>query len=237
MNYYKLYHNLVSFRLKYPASGYTERHHIIPRSMGGVDDDTNIVTLTGREHWIAHLFLYKIYKNSQMAHACHMMAMRCEERGVPQVRNSRMYEQIRKICAKATSKRMKLAQKGERNSQYGTRYICNVVLKENRKIRREDEVPEGWILGRNRWKEIDKRAERSKREKLQKYIKITNGKTNKYLKYKDQLPVPEGWVVGVTMTDEHRLKNSIRMTGRNKLLKGGPGQGGWRKRKEDNSNL
>jgi len=38
---------------------YTEKHHIIPKSMGGSNDKTNLVKLTAREHYIAHLLLTK----------------------------------------------------------------------------------------------------------------------------------------------------------------------------------
>jgi len=148
MNYQAAYNRLITYRQEHPAQGYTERHHIIMRSMGGSDDSTNLVVLTGREHWIAHLLLHKIHRNSQTAHACHMMAMRCEERGIPYVRNSRMYEKIRKECAKLCSIRMKVSQSGKGNSQYGTHWICNTELQENKKISKDADIPTGWTLGR-----------------------------------------------------------------------------------------
>lgn len=40
-------------------SGYTESHHIIPRSLGGDNSSDNIVRLTAREHFICHLLLAK----------------------------------------------------------------------------------------------------------------------------------------------------------------------------------
>jgi hypothetical protein len=39
---------------------YTERHHIIPKSIGGSDDQSNLVRLTAREHFICHLLLPKM---------------------------------------------------------------------------------------------------------------------------------------------------------------------------------
>lgn len=57
---------------------YTERHHIIPRSLGGNDDCTNIVRLTTREHFIAHLLLCRMCAKAQdhrkMLFAFQMMA-------------------------------------------------------------------------------------------------------------------------------------------------------------------
>ena len=83
MNYKKIYDELIQFRKLNKAEGYTENHHIIPRSLGGSNDKDNLVELTGREHWVAHMLLYKVTKSYKMAHACHMMAMMCEERGIP----------------------------------------------------------------------------------------------------------------------------------------------------------
>jgi len=33
-------------------TGYIERHHILPRSLGGDDTDGNVVALTAKEHFI-----------------------------------------------------------------------------------------------------------------------------------------------------------------------------------------
>jgi len=152
MNWSKIYKQLIDKRISNPPKlGYTEKHHILPRSLKGSDDPSNLVSLTGREHWIAHLLLNKIHKKSETAYACHMMAMKCEERGIPEIRNSRMYETIRIECQKYNSRIMKLKQKGERNSQFGTMWICNLDLKENRKIKKDEAIPEGWIKGRNKW--------------------------------------------------------------------------------------
>lgn len=41
--------------------GIVERHHIIPRSMNGLDDPENLVYLTPEEHFVAHELLVKIY--------------------------------------------------------------------------------------------------------------------------------------------------------------------------------
>lgn len=41
--------------------GYSEKHHILPRSMGGGDELSNIIVLTLRQHYIAHWMLWKAY--------------------------------------------------------------------------------------------------------------------------------------------------------------------------------
>lgn len=62
MDYQKIYDNLMKKRLENPPTGKFERHHIVPRSLGGSNNDDNIVKLTYREHFMAHLLLCKIYK-------------------------------------------------------------------------------------------------------------------------------------------------------------------------------
>lgn len=66
MNYIRIYNELIHHALEreYPDC-YFEKHHIIPKSMGGTDD--NIVNLTFKEHYIAHLLLAKIYGGNWMA--------------------------------------------------------------------------------------------------------------------------------------------------------------------------
>jgi len=78
MNYQKVYDQLMFraiCRTDSPTAltGYSEKHHIVPKSMGGSNKKVNLVALTPREHYIAHHLLYKIHKNRSMAHAWFMM--------------------------------------------------------------------------------------------------------------------------------------------------------------------
>ena len=75
MDYIKI-HNLIVERAKTRVlEGYTERHHIIPRCLGGTNDKENIVKLTAREHFIVHKLLCLIYPNESKLHwAAFMMA-------------------------------------------------------------------------------------------------------------------------------------------------------------------
>lgn len=64
MNYKKIYDDLILKRTSDPAKENVEKHHIIPKCIGGSNDSANIVCLTAREHFIAHVLLCKIYPNS-----------------------------------------------------------------------------------------------------------------------------------------------------------------------------
>ena len=63
MNYSKQYELLIKNRVDNPIVNgeYTEKHHILPKSMGGSNGKHNIVSLTAREHFVAHKLLYKIH--------------------------------------------------------------------------------------------------------------------------------------------------------------------------------
>ena len=55
---------------------YTEKHHIIPRCMGGTNNPTNLVRLTPEAHYVAHQLLVKIYPdNHKLVFAVQAMAM------------------------------------------------------------------------------------------------------------------------------------------------------------------
>lgn len=66
MNYIKHYRNLCLSRQALnrtkSSSEYYENHHIQPKSLGGSNENSNLVLLTPKEHYIAHLLLYKHYK-------------------------------------------------------------------------------------------------------------------------------------------------------------------------------
>ena len=50
---------------------YTEKHHIIPRSLGGDDLTSNLVRLTAREHFVCHLLLTKMTTGLHLRSMCY----------------------------------------------------------------------------------------------------------------------------------------------------------------------
>lgn len=97
MNYKKIYDQLVEKARprgldKNKHEGYFEIHHIVPRCMGGGDEESNLVMLTGREHFIVHMLLWKAYPdNTPLTYAAMMMS----NRAVCKV-NSRTYAALRR---------------------------------------------------------------------------------------------------------------------------------------------
>lgn len=64
MNYQKIYDNIIRRGQNRILEGYSEKHHIVPRCIGGINDATNLVSLTPEEHYLCHLLLVKIHPNN-----------------------------------------------------------------------------------------------------------------------------------------------------------------------------
>lgn len=75
MDYQKIYTNLIENCKNKEYLEYTEKHHIIPKCMGGTDGPENIVELSAREHFIAHMLLFKIHRTKELAYAMNMMTV------------------------------------------------------------------------------------------------------------------------------------------------------------------
>lgn len=70
MNYQKIYNNLINRATRRISEGYVEKHHIVPRCLGGTDAKENVVSLYPEEHYLAHLLLCKVNKgNSKLLYA------------------------------------------------------------------------------------------------------------------------------------------------------------------------
>ena len=101
----KMYFSLIERAKNRVLRGYSERHHIIPKSLGGVvKDKSNIVRLTGREHLIAHKLLYRMVltKNNKFKMACALHRMRNPTHS-DYILSSKEFERIRIIHAKEIS--------------------------------------------------------------------------------------------------------------------------------------
>ena len=75
MNYKWHYDRLMQTRKNriLEAGIYYEKHHIVPKSLGGSNSKENLVSLTAREHFLAHWLLYRIHRNKEMALAFNAM--------------------------------------------------------------------------------------------------------------------------------------------------------------------
>ena len=113
MDYSRHYQHLIAkhgYVTKPDDDNYYERHHIIPKSLGGSNKEDNLTYLTGKAHYVAHYLLYKIHGTGPMAYAFAMTSM-MDEDGRRHVPNGRSYA----VALKARS----IAMTGRNNPRYG----------------------------------------------------------------------------------------------------------------------
>lgn len=146
MNCRKAYFKIIRNRRDNPLKGcYLESHHIIPRSLGGKDFITNLVSLTAREHFIVHWLLSKMFtdkvKKAKMIMAFAMMLVSAKNQNRYKF-TSRQFQYLRELHSNS----MKLLQAGEKNSQFGKIWITDG--ESNDRIDEQKELPLGWVRGR-----------------------------------------------------------------------------------------
>ena len=112
MNKYTTWYTAITDRARTrKLEGYTERHHVIPKSLNGTDDKTNLVDLTAREHFICHWLLTKMYTGeakSKMIYALNGMKRNGKfTQRYETLVTSRVYENLKKEFSIVHSATMK----------------------------------------------------------------------------------------------------------------------------------
>lgn len=149
MNYERIYNEIIKRSKNRILVEYKERHHILPKSLGGLDDKTNIAVLTAREHFLCHWLLCRMHKDNKNAYPKMVKAfnMMLRARGATHNRYvpgySRIYETMRKELSIVSKENI-----GERNSQHGTMWVHNREIKQSKKVISGAVLEDGWELGR-----------------------------------------------------------------------------------------
>jgi len=181
MNYQNIYDRLINKAKVRVCSFHTENHHIIPKCIGGNDNDENLVKLTPEEHYVAHQLLAKIHKdNPKLIYAAAMMMSNRP--------NNKIYGWIKRKQAIAYSK-----QYTGRKSGY--MWITNGT--DSKIVKNTTPIPENWFLGR-----IGRKQSENSKAKISKSVKgkylnmkwITNGISNTRIHKTKE--IPPGWYLG-----------------------------------------
>lgn len=76
MNYQKHYDALIARARNRVPEGYVEKHHVIPKCMGGGNEKSNLVRLTPEEHCTAHILLTRVFPGEpKLVYAANLMTV------------------------------------------------------------------------------------------------------------------------------------------------------------------
>lgn len=113
MNYEKIYYDFCSSRQQMNREKnkgtYFEEHHIKPKSLFPElkNDKTNLVLLTPREHYLAHLLLIRYTKGDAKFRMICAFCRFCHGKNAEKFKNGKEYEKYRLLWHKELGERMK----------------------------------------------------------------------------------------------------------------------------------
>jgi hypothetical protein len=216
--YYEWYKTIISRPiLEKNTTVYTEKHHIIPKSLGGSNSKENLVRLTAREHFMCHLLLPEFtegrnqHKMKKALWA--MINLKSEKRHKRDYRIvARMYETLRQEIVKIQSENYI----GEGNPFYGKTHS-----EETRQKLRDREISENTkalMSLAHKATYADGRPgtflnkHHSEESKLQMAISARNRKVK--VKWKPgRKRSPKFTTLGTTLSDERKREISIANAG------------------------
>lgn len=132
--YTRWYYSIVDRARSRQVTNYTEQHHIIPRSLGGTNNNDNLVALTAREHFICHLLLTRMttgQSRNKMISAVFYLTGRGKANRNNIIKRSRLYEKLRQELSQIVSQQKKGCQQPPRSEIAKQRYSNSKTGRKN----------------------------------------------------------------------------------------------------------
>jgi hypothetical protein len=119
MNYQRIYNQLIERAQNRILEGYKEKHHILPKCLGGSNDKENLVELTAREHFLCHRLLCEIYpQNIKLYQALWLMSTnKNKKEGKRYKVSSRVYERIKIVASEIYKNRIQTLEEKQKRIQ------------------------------------------------------------------------------------------------------------------------
>ena len=106
----KRYDKIINHYRNTIVEGYVEKHHIVPKCMGGTDNIKNLVALPAKAHFICHYLLHKMHPDSlPLARAFNMMASATTKYQKGRKKSKGTLYEISKIARSEAMKGIKLS--------------------------------------------------------------------------------------------------------------------------------
>ena len=241
-NKYTKHYNLLIEKAKnrtLPKETYTEKHHIIPRSMGGSNKKENLAHLTAREHFICHWLLIKMTEESnrhKMLYALrNMRGSNDTQKRYYSGCSSRAYQYLRIELQKVASETVRIFKNGVGKQVHKTTLASWLsdgwqvgVRPEVRKARTGIPSP---LRGRPQSEEARIKNSLSKKGKPISAASLAARKNRKYINdgVKEKMVkidcleglLAKGWILGrLPISETHRMNLSASLKGKPSPLRG-----------------
>jgi hypothetical protein len=178
--YSKCYYSIIECRKKNSVTGYVERHHIVPKSLGGSNKKENIVALTAREHFICHRLLVKMTSGKDK------MKMSFALRNI--IHRENRYQQRYKISSRTyaaiistTKANISKYQSDKNNPYYGKKHSDEV----REKMRAKRALQDPPLLGKSHSVETKEKLRQANKKQFEDLAQIEMRKTSTLEQMKD----------------------------------------------------
>lgn len=196
MEYTEIYNQIIGRAQDRKLDGYVEKHHIIPKCIGGLDVKENIVELTAREHFLCHMLLCEIYPNNRnLWYALFLMAINKNKKQHQKYKvSSREYERIKENWNKYSKGRKKPKGFGERIKSE----------ERNKKIGLANSKPKPKEFGKNH---SQKMKGKKRSDEFKEFI--TNRNSKPILQYDKNMNFVKEWKNAVEASKYLNINNSL----------------------------
>jgi len=217
MNYKKHYDLLIEkAKNRLVLEGYKEKHHIVPKCMGGDNNSLNIAVLTAREHYVAHWLLHKIYpENANLIYVFNFMINGNRKKYLKL--SSKEYEKI-KLLISETRKKFKYTSESKlkiSNSQK-QRYKLNPKIHPQLGKHRTIDEKEKSSESMKKWHKTHTHKMLNKKHKNESKIKMRNSSLMYEYVYKN----PNGNVINIRSMNEFCNTNKLNRKYMRYLMQG-----------------
>lgn len=205
MNYKLIHDNLIQkykkLDLKYDKT--TEKHHIIPRCIGGTNNSDNLIIVPTRVHYLLHLLLWKIKDYTKEQHNKLTSALVCMSR-LPINKEKRRKIKFNSILYEKYSNEQRRFQ-SEKCKKWGSVTPGVHFTKGHLGHKHSKET---------RRKMSKKRKPSNKFGRKKKWFWAYNPITKQNINVFEGQIIPDGFIKGRIISDESKLKNSLKHLGK-----------------------
>lgn len=236
------------YRRDKKANGqYVEKHHILPRSLGGTDHISNMVWLSAKDHYIAHFLLYKATRTREMCFALNNMSRlkrKIKDIALDVISESLAYEQFRidlsKHCSELAAIRIANQTPEERDrlskliseNQKGKLVVRELATGNVFKLAKTDFDPalhESEQVGRKHTKETKEAISRANTLAIRGRA-YHRPDTREIVYIADDQVIPDGFILGSGIPNKHTKGTKFfhdPITGESKRFIDGQEPEGW----------